>query len=183
MEHKVTNSKCPICKQTSEVHHLISKPNSILVISQCSKCFAVWRTYDKVTGRLIFPKTSQEQEGDINYFTICPRCCAKMEPDFSDFSLKCPDPICSYKKRIPGPTQKQIELYREYGELKERIFQSLIDGKNPSESEYSRLKELQKQIPEIEKAFTLADSIGFGDTTFGSYLRERFKFLRKLELK
>jgi len=111
---------------------------------------AVWEVFRGKIDRLL--RMRDAPESDIE-FEICPQCWRKMEVDHDTWEIHCPDPICNYRKRMPGLSPAQNKIKAEYNELKEEIFQMTSDGKDVPAEKFNTFRKLQEEY----KAFSRYD--------------------------
>ena len=124
---------CPFCNQDTEVGSI--EIAGLIAIKLCSKCYTCWEVFRGKTDKLIRSKyytmgNKVVENAETNEEALlCPMCWRKLEEDWVNWSVKCPDPICGYVKRLPGLSLAQRGMKSEYFALRNEIFELANGGK------------------------------------------------------
>ena len=139
-----TNS-CPFCKSEATVG-FIETPKITICI--CGSCHTCWEILEGKVDRLIRFKVLPDTN---NEFALCPYCWREMRPDYERWYVVCPDPICGYKKKLPGISTSQGKIRMEYAGIREEVFKLARAGVEIPLDKQQRLQELREKYMEFSK--------------------------------
>ena len=138
-------SICPFCKKETTIGSITTPKTTICLCQDCHTC---WEVFEGKADKLIRlknkPDTNNEQ-------ALCPYCWREMRPDFKRWFMVCPDPICGYEKKIPGISQEQIRIKKEYIETRTELFKLAHVGEEIPPDLQEKLRVLREQYIAFSK--------------------------------
>ena len=146
MEVGQSNKECPYCGVKSPCG-LIKLQN--FEINACSDCHAVWEIYEGKNVRLYGIKP--ENREIYQDLLICPICSSLLKADYENHLVVCSDPVCSYRRRIPGLSQKEKKLKGNFQWLRNFIFSAIERDEPVSALKWEEYNNLKQKVKEMEK--------------------------------
>jgi len=138
---------CPYCKKRQTVLY-IKIHSKDLTLFLCTSCCAISRVLP--SGELIKLRSIRKAETDETCL-LCTECYTKMVPNYETWLVECPDPICNFTRLIPGLSQKDRELKKQFQAQKSDLYERLALGEEVPQEELENLKRLGAEVRELKE--------------------------------